>query len=54
MQCLDEGDLAKECLTEAEQEKLLSFSLAYEKIFLPKTYALGGEKKLKSIFWSFY
>ena len=44
---MDEGDLAKECFTEAEQEKLLSFSVAYENIVLPKMHALGGEKKLK-------
>jgi len=49
----NEGDLPKECLTEAEKEKLLSVSLAYERILLPKTYALGGEKKIKQQFADF-
>ena len=51
---LDEGDLPKEFLVEAKQEKLLSVSLDYEKILLPKTYALGGEKKLKKNFLDFF
>jgi len=49
----NEGDLPKECLTEAEKEKLLSVSLAYERILLPKTYALGGAQKIKQQFAEF-
>jgi hypothetical protein len=48
-----ENDLPMECLTSIEQEKLLAVSLAYEKILLPATYILGGEKRIKNQFLDF-